>query len=188
MRFDAIVLCGGSARRLDGTDKGALVLGGRALLDRALEAVANAGTTVVVGRHRRVARDVRWTLEEPPGGGPVAAIHAGLQLTEEACVVVLGVDFPFVDADCVGRILAELDQQDGVILVDDTRRHQFLVGAYKREALMAAIEGRDPKGMSVRDLLAGLDLGLVDDPRSTRDCDTWADVASAEELLAERVP
>lgn len=185
MRFDAIVLCGGAARRLDGTDKGALIIGGRSLLDRALEAVADACNTVVVGPQRRVVRDVRWTLEEPPGGGPVAAIDAGLELTEEACVVVLGVDFPFVDADCVARILAALDEQDGVILIDETGRHQFLVGAYRRDALVAALEGRDPRGMSVKDLIADLDLLLLDDPRSTRDCDTWDDVRAAEEMLAE---
>ncbi|MEA2452934.1 MAG: hypothetical protein QOG04_1644 [Actinomycetota bacterium] len=110
----------------------------------------------------------------------MAAIAAGLKLVQEPVSVVLGVDFPFVDQACVDRILADLTEQDGVILRDDTGRHQFLVGAYKTEALRTALSGREPHGMSVKDLIGDFDLLTLDDPRSTRDCDTWEDVYSVE--------
>lgn len=181
--FDAIVLCGGTATRLGGADKGSVIVGGRSLLDRALEAVAGAKKTVVVGPARPAARSVEWTLEDPPGGGPVAGIDAGLVHTNAPHIVILAVDFPFVDDACVARILEELNGQDGVILIDAVGRHQGLVGAYKRTSLLTALEGSTPHNMAVKDLLGGLDLLELEDPRSTRDCDTWDDVRAADEIL-----
>ncbi|MBT2472738.1 NTP transferase domain-containing protein, partial [Streptomyces sp. ISL-66] len=56
MTYDAIVLAGGAARRLGGADKPGLLVGGRPLLDRVLDACADARTTVVVGGRRPTAR------------------------------------------------------------------------------------------------------------------------------------
>ncbi|MEU6735450.1 DUF6457 domain-containing protein [Streptomyces physcomitrii] len=78
-RFDAVVLAGGGARRLGGADKPGLRVGGRRLLDRVLTACAAAERTVVVAAPRPTVRPVRWTREEPPGSGPVAALAAGLR-------------------------------------------------------------------------------------------------------------
>lgn len=185
MRFDAIVLCGGDARRLGGADKGAVLVGGKALLERALDAVDSAERTIAVGPSRATGSPVVWTREDPPGGGPVAAIAAGMQLVEEEVVVVLGVDFPFVDETCVARILGALDDHDGAILRDDTGRHQFLVGAYRRASLAVALAETNPRDMSVSELIQDLALAVLEDPRATRDCDSWADVAAAEDLMKE---
>ncbi|MEU5399582.1 DUF6457 domain-containing protein [Streptomyces sp. NPDC005963] len=82
--FDAIVLAGGSAQRLGGADKPGLSVGGRTLLDRVLSASRGARRTVVVGGRRGTERPVVWAREDPPGGGPVAALDAGLrQLARE---------------------------------------------------------------------------------------------------------
>lgn len=77
--YDAIVLAGGSARRLGGADKPGVRVGGRALLDRVLAGCRDAGRTVVVATPRATARPVEWTREAPPGGGPVAALDAGMR-------------------------------------------------------------------------------------------------------------
>ena len=194
MRFDAIVLCGGSSRRLGGADKAAVVVGERTLLDRALDAVAAARTTIAVGPQRPTERDVSWTVEDPPGGGPVAAIAAGLKQVMTDISVVLGVDFPFVGPAHVTRLLASLEGdrigrdgigRDGAIYVDETGRHQFLVGAYRTDALRAALTGRAAQGMAVKDLILDLDLVLLADPRATQDVDTWADVEGANAAVDE---
>lgn len=185
MRFDAIVLCGGEARRLGGADKGSVIVGGKDLLERALEAVASAERAIAVGPSRAMGSAVMWTREDPPGGGPVAGIAAGMRLVEEEVVVVLGVDFPFVDAACVARILDALDDRDGAILRDDTGRHQFLVGAYRRASLTAALANTDPNGVSVKKLIEDLELVVLADPRAALDCDSWADVAAVRDLMQE---
>ncbi|WP_019356804.1 DUF6457 domain-containing protein [Streptomyces sp. AA1529] len=76
--YTALVLAGGGARRLDGADKPAVTVGGRPLLDRVLAACGDAAATVVVGPRRPTCRPVLWAREEPPGGGPLAALQAGL--------------------------------------------------------------------------------------------------------------
>ena len=185
--FDAVILCGGGGRRLDGADKAALVVGDRSLLDRAVAAVASAHTTIAVGPRHETERAVVWTIEDPPGGGPVAAIAAGLELVTQAVVVVLGVDFPFVDAGHVLRLI-ECVNGDGAIVTDNTGRHQFLVGAYRVASLQASLAERDPTDMAVNELVSGLDLAEIDDPRAAQDCDTWADVGAADAALSSGEP
>ncbi|MYT07128.1 NTP transferase domain-containing protein, partial [Streptomyces sviceus] len=75
--YDVVVLAGGAARRLDGADKPGVRVGGRALLDRVLAACDDAATTVFVADPRPTARPVTWAREDPPGGGPLAALDAG---------------------------------------------------------------------------------------------------------------
>ncbi|ANS79642.1 Molybdopterin-guanine dinucleotide biosynthesis protein MobA [Serinicoccus hydrothermalis] len=73
---DLVVLAGGRGSRLGGRDKAAIVVGGRTLLARIL-ATDLGGRVVVVGE-TPVPEGVRRTVEDPPGGGPVAGIGAGL--------------------------------------------------------------------------------------------------------------
>ncbi|MEU8757579.1 DUF6457 domain-containing protein [Streptomyces sp. NPDC048659] len=81
--YDALVLAGGAARRLGGADKPGVRVGGRSLLDRVLAGCRDAGTTVVVAAPRTTARPVTWAREDPPGGGPLAALDAGLRRLAE---------------------------------------------------------------------------------------------------------
>ncbi|MGI5376784.1 NTP transferase domain-containing protein [Streptomyces sp. CA-251387] len=147
--YDAVVLAGGAARRLGGADKPAVRVGGRALLDRVLAACADARTTVVVADPRPTARPVTWAREDPPGGGPLAALDAGLRHTTAERVVVLSADLPFLDEGTVRRLLAALRTSgaDGALLTDAGGRDQPLVAAYRasalRRELAALTQGHD---------------------------------------------
>jgi molybdopterin-guanine dinucleotide biosynthesis protein A len=149
--YDAVVLAGGAARRLGGADKPGVRVGGRALLDRVLAACADARTTVVVADVRPTARPVLWAREEPPGGGPVAALAAGLTHTTAEHVVVLSADLPFLEPTTVQRLLAVLRAggTEGALLTDTDGRDQPLVAAYRADALhreLAALAGAGVSG------------------------------------------
>ncbi|WP_371677684.1 NTP transferase domain-containing protein [Streptomyces sp. NBC_01276] len=194
MTYDAIVLAGGAARRLGGADKPALPVGGRSLLDRVLAACADATATVVVGTRRPTARPVRWALEDPPGGGPVAALDAGLRATTAELVLVLSADLPFLDRDTVRALLAAASAGpgDGALLRDPEGRDQPLVAAYRAEplrrgaALLAAEHGH-LGGLPLRALTAELRLATVTsaEPLASFDCDTWEDLAAARARIRE---
>ncbi|MFF4420252.1 NTP transferase domain-containing protein [Streptomyces sp. NPDC001549] len=190
MSYDAIVLAGGAARRLGGADKPALSVGGRALLDRVLDACPDARTTVVVGGRRATARPVRWTREDPPGGGPVAALDAGLRRTTAELVLVLSADLPFLDRETV-RALLEAPGADGAMLRDPDGRDQPLVAAYRaeplrREIALLAAEHGTLTGLPLRALTAELDLARVTSrPLASFDCDTWDDLAAARARIRE---
>lgn len=193
MSYDAIVLAGGAARRLGGADKPALSVGGRALLDRVLDACPDARSTVVVGARRPTARPVRWTREDPPGGGPVAALDAGLRGTAAELVLVLSADLPFLDRDTVRALLAAPDAHgtDGAMLRDPGGRDQPLVAAYRaeplrREITLLATEHGGLAGLPLRALTAELELTAVTaPPLAAFDCDTWDDLAAARARIRE---
>ncbi|MGH3716364.1 MAG: molybdenum cofactor guanylyltransferase, partial [Micromonosporaceae bacterium] len=130
--FGAIVLAGGGARRLGGADKPGLSLGGRPLLHRVLDAVADAYPRIVVGPPRPVPEGVLTTREEPPGGGPVAALAAGLALLDSvapgpdgdvALVAVLAGDLPFLRPEAVGALRAAATG-DAALYTDGERRQR----------------------------------------------------------------
>ncbi|MGW7248731.1 DUF6457 domain-containing protein [Streptomyces decoyicus] len=111
--YDTIVLAGGAARRLGGADKPSLSVGGRPLLDRVLAACPDAAITVVVGPRRPATRAVVHALEDPPGGGPLAALDAGLRHTTAPTVLVLSADLPFLTAATVQSLLEAATRTDG---------------------------------------------------------------------------
>ncbi len=190
--YDAVVLAGGAARRLGGADKPGVRVGGRALLDRVLAACADAGTTVVVAGPRPTARPVTWAHEDPPGGGPVAALDAGLRQTGAAQVVVLSADLPFLEPATVRRLLDALETSgaEGALLTDPDGRDQPLVAAYRTSALRReldalALEHGGLTGLPLRRLTGALALTRVSDPVASFDCDTWDDIAAARARIRE---
>ncbi|CAM5342340.1 Molybdenum cofactor guanylyltransferase OS=Streptomyces microflavus OX=1919 GN=Smic_38710 PE=4 SV=1 [Streptomyces microflavus] len=131
--YDVIVLAGGAAKRLGGADKPAVRVGGRALLDRVLAACSGAGATVVVGGRRPTSRPVTWTREVPQGGGPLAALGAGVRLTAAERVLVLSADLPFLGPTTVDALLvaAGADGREGALCTDPDGRDQPLVAVYR---------------------------------------------------------
>ncbi|GHJ01900.1 molybdenum cofactor guanylyltransferase [Streptomyces olivaceus] len=190
--YDAVVLAGGAARRLGGADKPGLRVGGRALLDRVLTACAGARATVVVAEPRPTVRPVTWAREDPPGGGPLAALAAGLRHTTSEHVVVVSADLPFLGGPVVVRLLSALADgaADGVLLTDADGRDQPLVAAYRasalRRELAALARGHGgPAGLPLRRLTGALRLTRVPDAVASFDCDTWDDIATARARIRE---
>ncbi|MEU9349927.1 NTP transferase domain-containing protein [Streptomyces griseoloalbus] len=187
-----MVLAGGAARRLGGVDKPGVSVGGRALLDRVLAACAGARATVVVAGPRPTARPVIWAREEPPGGGPLAALDAGLRHITADRIVLLSADLPFLHRRTVEGLLTSLDRgtADGVLLTDSDGRDQPLVAAYRTAPLrreLTALTDRhgDLTGLPLRRLTAALDLTRLSDPVASFDCDTWEDIATARARIRE---
>jgi molybdopterin-guanine dinucleotide biosynthesis protein A len=137
--YAAVVLAGGSARRLGGVQKPALDVGGRSLLARVLDAVGDADPRIVVGpRLDGMSPEPTWTRETPPGAGPVAALRAALPLLapQVTAVAVLAADLPFLDHDTVVRLRAAVAAgADAAVLLDDGGRDQYLTAVWSAGAL-----------------------------------------------------
>ncbi len=183
--FDAIILAGGSARRLGGVDKPALQVGARSLLDYAVSAVDAATCVVVVGPRRAVARPVVWCREDPPGGGPVAAIAAAIAQVRAPIVMVLAADLPAI-GPAVPLLLAELaagsDRAiDCAVLTDVGGRRNHLAAAWRTSVLREVLGSvAEVSGAAARRLYDGVHLAEVADAGGwSQDCDTWADLAAA---------
>ena len=182
----AVVVAGGGAARMGGVDKGSIEVGGRTLLEHVLAALTHVADVVVVGDEVRTSRPVTFTREDPPGGGPAAALLAGLRAFPHAPgrVVVLAGDMPRVTGDTVDRLEAAVeDDVDGAVLVDRGGRAQYLCASYRVAALLAAAPPYgEEHGLPMHRLLAPLRLAEVTAVGDEAvDVDTWADVRAVRE-------
>lgn len=181
--YAAVVLAGGRAARLGGRAKPQLEVGGRSMLAAVLAAVADAEPRVVVGPPQPVADGAVLLREDPPGGGPVTAMRAGLAAVDTDVVAVLAGDLPFVTGELVAQLRERLTG-DGVLVVDDAGRDQLLLGVWRAAALRAALAGA-PAHAPVRRVLAPLTVTrwrppvAEGRPAPWTDCDTPADLARA---------
>jgi molybdopterin-guanine dinucleotide biosynthesis protein A len=181
--YTAVVLAGGRAVRLGGQPKPQLDVGGRSMLAAVLAAVAGARARVVVGPPQPVPAGVLVVREQPPGGGPVPALRAGLAHVPTDVVAVLAADLPFLTTEVVTALRERLTG-DGVLVVDDTGRDQLLLGVWRTEALRGAVS--DATGpTSMRAVLAPLAVRRYrppappGEPAPWTDCDTPAELARA---------
>lgn len=151
-----IILAGGSSRRM-GRDKlllereGVPLIGGViADVHRHLSTRTWRVPTIVVGPPPPAGVldpavvDVVFTREEPPGGGPLSAIAAGLDLIDaptvaDPVIVVLAGDAPNGPA-AMSQLIGSLDSDhDAAVLTDDQGRRQPLCAAYHLDALRRAL-------------------------------------------------
>ncbi|MFC7447495.1 NTP transferase domain-containing protein [Rhodococcus daqingensis] len=184
--YDAVILAGGSATRMGGVDKPAIVIAGRSMLGAALDAVAGSERVVVVGPHRDgLASAIAQTQESPVGGGPVLAMDAGLRALGggAAQVVVLAADLPFLSSASIEGLVAALDLEPGApaaFALDESGRVQFLLGVWRRDALAARLDEIGRADLANRPMKTLIPAGYLTVPMTgISDCDTEADVAAA---------
>ncbi|WP_440099189.1 molybdenum cofactor guanylyltransferase [Streptosporangium sp. H16] len=206
-RHDACILAGGLARRLGGRDKPGLHVSGRPLVESVAAAVPGAARLIVVGPPRPGLPRAIFRREDPPGGGPVPALRAGLAEVTAPWVALLAADLPFLTAEHVNALLDAAGAGDGrdtapyagtgpspggagtrageaggpragAVLLDDGGREQWLAGVWHARSLARALARYE--GRSLHGLLAPLapvTLHLTGQPWF--DCDTMDDLQRA---------
>jgi len=192
----AILLAGGRATRVDGAAKPLFDVGGRTLLQRAVDAAAGCAPLTVAADAVPGVGGVTWVREEPPFGGPAAAVVAVLTAWAAGTAelpewtFVLACDAPGVEA-AVARLRRDLPllpaDVDGLCLADASSRPQWLTGVYRTAALRrgAAALVDAGRGASMRALLDELAIAVVTAPVSeTADVDTWEDLERARTMFA----
>ena len=191
MDVHGIILAGGAGQRLGNLSKADLRIQGQRLLDLVVAATVPLVTgrlVVVAPATVTVATGVGQTLENPPLGGPLAGIDAGLRWLEQATqpgpddlVVVLAVDTPAAQ-----RLLPDLvaaarrTDGDGAVVVggEPAPFVQHLQACYRFRALSQVIAAAGPpRGLGVRRVLRRLRLVEIPQPAAVcRDLDTTADL------------
>jgi molybdopterin-guanine dinucleotide biosynthesis protein A/uridine kinase len=191
-RVTAVVLAGGASRRFR-PDKLAEQLDGEPLLDGVLASLPErVETVIVVGAAREVIRPVTFTSEKPAGGGPAAALVAGLRRAlDEAsdAIVTLPGDAPLA-GKAASILLSRLESEpsaEAVVGVDASGREQPLQLALRPAAARNVVETAGPSGaagLSARRLLDALRPGLVS--QRLEAAELW-DIDTRDQLLAWRL-
>jgi molybdopterin-guanine dinucleotide biosynthesis protein A len=186
-----VIPAGGTARRLGGVSKPALQVGDRSIVARLVGDLRGFPVVVVGPRLDDVAAagaDVNWCREDPPGGGPAAALAAGLRhLAGVDVVVVIAGDQPFA-ARVVPRLVDALAADPTVEVawgVDAEDRDQPLLAAYRAAVLRARLT-EPADGLSMRQVTAGLRAARVRlSVVEATDVDEPGDLADARDRARE---
>lgn len=188
-----VVLAGGAGRRLGGTDKAAVVVGGASMLDRVLAAARPvADPLVVVGPSRATSvAGVRFVVEDAPGGGPVPAVAAGLEAVAPAdddAIVLLAVDQPLLTTAAVNELLARLtadDRPSAVAAAGPDGAPNPLLAVYRAGALRAAVvaAGPDLAGARAASLLPAGTVTVELDAGATTNVNRPDDLARARAFV-----
>ena len=106
------ILAGGRARRLSGIDKSSLLIGGRRIVERELDALRTVARDVLVVAGAASAApfddlDVRVVRDTIDGAGALGGIYTALTCAAPGRVIVLACDLPFVTGAWLARLLAE---------------------------------------------------------------------------------
>jgi molybdopterin-guanine dinucleotide biosynthesis protein A len=119
VRVVGLLLAGGQSRRMGGGDKALRLLGGIPLIDRVIERLQPQVDALVLNANGDPNRFARFGLpvvsDSIPGfAGPLAGLLAGLEWASAQrpdCPYVASVatDAPFLPADLVARLTAELE-------------------------------------------------------------------------------
>ena len=155
---------------------------------------------MVVGSVREVAREVIFTSEDPPGGGPAAGLVAGVRRAlaqpndaptdaPNDAIVTLPADAP-LGGQAASTLLSRLESDPtahAVVGVDANGLEQPLQLAMRPEGAAALVAAAGPggaAGVSARRLLDALRPGLVS--QQLAPAELW-DIDTPDQLLAWRL-
>ncbi len=181
----ALVLAGGSARRLGGVDKPLLHLGGQPMIERILRRIGLPNIAISAnGDPARFAVFGRPVLDDGPfvGQGPLAGLLAGLDWAESlgaAALLTIPGDTPFVPTGLADRLApAPACAASGghihhlVALWPISCRHAL-------RGLLAAPGRRDIRHFAERIGMRPIDFPYMN-------CDQYTNINTPEELAAAR--
>ena len=137
------IMAGGRSTRM-GRDKALVELGGRTLLQRALDTWQNYGGAVQlsVGAAERGAlapAGIPAVADRYRDCGPLGGLHAGLLECRTELLLLTAVDCPFVTAELADGLLAAIGRADACVYTA-AERPQPLFGLYRRTCLAPAAE------------------------------------------------
>jgi molybdopterin-guanine dinucleotide biosynthesis protein A len=177
--YDAVVLSGGKSSRLGGVPKSSLRVGGSSLLARTCSALDGARRLVVVGGPSpELPLRAELIREDPPFGGPAAAVSAAvvhLKTDPAPWILVLACDMPRI-SEALPALTAGARTTGASVMAHDDGRDQPLAALYRWADLAAAADQHEVRNLSMRALLARVTWSPVEVPAgSTTDIDTWSD-------------
>jgi molybdopterin-guanine dinucleotide biosynthesis protein A len=166
----AAILVGGRAHRFGGRDKSALVVSGRTILERQLEALVDVTDDVLLvgsgfhvgsGFSRISNKTYRVVADRVPGCGPLGGLDAALEAARDEVVILLACDMPFVSSAFLGFLAAQAEAVDAVVPRTDRGYHP-LCAAYTRACRREVSERLKRRDLALKGLLEAVRTRVVE--------------------------
>ena len=138
-----IILCGGRSRRFEG-DKALATVGGRTLLERAIECAGARASRVILAcgpTSRYGEYGIELAIDTPGIEGPLAGIRAGLARATSQYVLIMAVDLPFVTPRAIDILMRRMAEPECELVIPRTESGLEPVLMFgRREPLAAGVE------------------------------------------------
>jgi molybdopterin-guanine dinucleotide biosynthesis protein A len=141
--YSAAILAGGHARRFGGRDKSALLVGGRAILDRQIAELSSVTNDVLV---------IRRDDDLVPGCGPLGGLHAALTAARGDALFVVACDMPYVTGPFAAYLFSLAGDAD-IVVPRTERGYHPLCAVYTRACLTAVARRLAERRLRMLDLL-----------------------------------
>ena len=168
------ILSGGHARRLGGQDKRGLVVNGRTILTRQLEALRPCVDRIfIVGGVKPAPEEwlgdtaVQGVADRVAERGPLGGLDAALAAAGDDAVLLLACDLPYVTTALLSHLIRVCDGADAA--VPRTERGYHPLCAVYAQSCAAAVRHRlEHSTLRMRDLLDDLRVRTVEIEELTR--------------------
>lgn len=130
-KMSAVILAGGEGRRMQGADKGLLMLWERPLVAHLLARLSSQVSQVLInanrnheayGEYATVFADASNDLNGADLAGPLAGMAAGLRHAAHDWVLFVPCDSPLAPLDLAQRLAAAISHTGQIAVVDDGER------------------------------------------------------------------
>jgi molybdopterin-guanine dinucleotide biosynthesis protein A len=117
-----VILAGGKARRMDGEDKGLIILKDRAMIDYIITALRPQVGNIIINANRNQKRYSAYGLPvvaDMLGDyfGPLVGMATGMHATDQPYIVTVPCDSPFIPETLVETLYRTLDDKQAEISV-----------------------------------------------------------------------
>ena len=140
----AVILAGGQATRMDGVDKGLVLLNGEPLVSHVLKTLSKQVDEVLISANRNQhdyasfgVRAIADSISDFPG--PLAGMAAAMEAVDTDLLFVCPCDSPFISHDIVERLCVELTAKQADIAVANDGERPQPVFALLRCALLPSL-------------------------------------------------
>jgi molybdenum cofactor guanylyltransferase len=159
----AAILTGGRARRFDGRDKGALLVGRRRILDRQVDELRQLTDDIlrVGGDPGEAIPGLRYVADRVPDAGPLGGLDAALAAARDDQLIVVACDMPFITAGFLQRLVALSDSVDAVVPRTERGYHP-LCAVYRRSSHPAVIRRLMARRLKMVELCEDLRVHVVE--------------------------
>lgn len=157
------ILTGGHARRFAGRDKSQLLVDGRTILARQLDALRPCVDRIhVIGRDNASGHDgVEFTPDVIAGRGPLGGLDTALSIPDVTRVLLLACDLPNITTELCAHLVGLADGVDAVVPRTERGYHP-VCAVYARSARATVRRHLATGALRMLDLLADLRVRTVD--------------------------
>ena len=160
----AAILAGGLATRLGGCDKSALLVDGRAILDRQIDTLTPlVEDLMIVGHSVNVTHLIpgaRVIADIVPGCGPLGGLHAALTSARSEVLFLVACDMPYVSSAFVEHLLSLAGEADAIVPQTERGYHP-LCAVYTRACLEPAAAQLADRRLKMLELLDRVRVRVV---------------------------